>query len=71
MLPASEWQRMERKLESLRSPPLTRAAQIQRRKESLHEHSKKIVKNWENTIEGQRLKRLQAHKIREEQEEVS
>lgn len=40
-------------------------------KEALHQHSKNIVKNWENTIEGQRLKRLQARQLREQEEEVS
>lgn len=44
---------------------------MQRKKEALHQQSKTIVKNWENTIEGQRLKRLQARQLREVEEEVS
>ncbi|XP_064401138.1 cilia- and flagella- associated protein 210-like [Halichondria panicea] len=39
-------------------------------REELHQRSKSIVKHWENTIEGQRLKKLQAGKIREEAEEA-
>jgi len=40
-----------------------------REREELHNKSKELVKHWENTIEGQRLKKLQARNIREEQEE--
>jgi len=40
-----------------------------REREELHTLSKEKVKHWENTIEGQRLKKLQARKIREEKEE--
>lgn len=43
---------------------------MQRQKEELHKQSKSVVKNWENTIEGQRIKRLQARHLREEKEEV-
>lgn len=43
---------------------------VQKRERSaLHEKSRELVKGWENTIEGQRLKKLQARNIREEQEE--
>lgn len=43
-------------------------AKMKQRKE-LHSLSKDTVKHWENTIEGQRLKKLQARQIREEKEE--
>lgn len=56
---------------SWQDPSPSKAVQIQKRKEELHKQSKTIVKNWENTIEGQRLKRLQARQLREEEEEVS
>lgn len=39
-------------------------------KEALYQQSKSTVKHWENTIEGQRLKRLQARQLKEEEEEV-
>ncbi|XP_062517668.1 cilia- and flagella- associated protein 210-like [Corticium candelabrum] len=35
----------------------------------MHETSRNIVKHWENTIEGQRQKKLQSKRIREEKEE--
>eukprot|EP00794_Sanderia_malayensis_P003148 gene3148-3617_t len=38
-------------------------------RENLHETSKNLVKHWENTNEGIRLKKLQARKLREEKEE--
>ncbi len=68
MLSAGEWQRMKGQLNSWEEDKVSR---IQARRLALHEHSKEIVKNWGNTIEGQRLKRLQAHQIREDGEEVS
>ena len=43
----------------------------QQQKEEKHSKSKSIVRNWENTIDGQRLKRLQAMKLKNEQEEVA
>lgn len=55
---------------SWKDPPPSKASMIQKRKEELHMQSKAIVKNWENTIEGQRIKRLQARQLREEEEEV-
>lgn len=71
MLPVSEWLRMKEKFSSWQDPAPSVAVQVQRRRQSLHQKSKAIVSNWENTIEGQRLKRLQARQIREEEEEVS
>ncbi len=61
---------MQGQLASWRDPPVTKAAQIQNRRKELHEHSKGVVKNWSNTIEGHRQKRLQARKIKEDKEEV-
>ena len=71
VLPANEWRRINEKLRSWENPSPTKAAQMQTKREELHKQSQSIVKNWENTIEGQRLKRLQARQIREEKEEVS
>jgi len=70
VLPAKEWERMRHKFSVWQNPPPSKAVLRQKKKEELHEHSKAVVKNWENTIEGQRIKRLQARKIREEEEEV-
>lgn len=39
-------------------------------KEALYKQSKDMVKNWSNTIAGQRLQKLEARKIREEKEEA-
>ena len=71
MLPSSEWKRIKEKYASWQDPAPTKETQIHMQKEALHQHSKNIVKNWENTIEGQRLKRLQARQLREQEEEVS
>jgi len=70
VLEAKEWARMHDKLATWRNPPVSKQAQIQHHKMELHQHSQNIVKNWSNTIEGHRQKRLQAHKVKEEKEEV-
>ena len=92
MLAAEEWVRIKDSLSSGSVKAELRQAQLDARR-TLHQHSKAIVSNWENTIEvckpcspgfhnspnlllssvflqGQRLKKLQAKKIREEKEEV-
>lgn len=61
---------MKEKYASWQNPAPTKAEQMQKQKQALYQHSKSVVKNWENTIEGQRLKRLQARQLREEEEEV-
>ena len=71
VLGASEWQRMTGKSISDREYASYKEAQIQKRREALHEMSKDRVKHWENTIAGQRQKRLHARQLRLEQEEVS
>ena len=71
VLSGSEWQRMKDNLASWRDPVPSKAEKEEKRKKDLYRLSQDIVKNWENTIEGQRLKRLEAHQVREEQEEVS
>ena len=71
MLPSSEWNRIKGKYSSWQDPAPSQAAEMQMHRETLHQHSQSVVKDWENTIEGQRLKRLQARQLREEEEEVS
>ncbi|XP_002739203.1 cilia- and flagella- associated protein 210-like [Saccoglossus kowalevskii] len=68
VLSKTDWQRIQDQLsKSSREEQRMRA---QREQElALHERSKEVVKNWSNTIAGQRLKKLEARKIREEKEE--
>lgn len=70
-MPVSEWERIQGKFSSWCNPAPSRNVQVQRKNESLHRQSTSIVKHWENTIEGQRLKRLEARKLREDEEEAS
>jgi membrane protein involved in colicin uptake len=70
VLPSSEWKRIQEKFSSWQNPCPSRALKEQQRKEALHQHSKSVVQHWENTIEGQRIKRLEARKLQEEKEEV-
>jgi len=63
-----DWQRIQNSLTKYNQA--AEKAELQKRdRENLHAVSKELVKHWENTIEGQRLKKLQARKLREEQEE--
>ncbi len=69
VVPSQEWERIRGSLhDTTREAERTRA-ELDATK-ARHERSKVIVSNWENTIEGQRLKKLQARKLREEEEEV-
>jgi len=63
-----DWQRIQNSLTKY-NQAAEKAEQQKRDRENLHAASKELVKHWENTIEGQRLKKLQARKLREEQEE--
>ncbi len=71
VLPFSEWKRIKAKFSSWQDPVPSRAVEERRRKEALHEQSRCSVQHWENTIEGQRLKRLEARKHREVKDEVT
>lgn len=71
VLPLNEWDRIKAKFSSWKDPIPSRVIEEQKRKNALYQQSKSIVQHWENTIEGQRLKRLEARKIREDEEEVS
>ena len=64
-----DWQRIQNSLSKYNSEKEKYEVQKRDRVE-LHNKSKELVKHWENTIEGQRLKKLQARNIREEQEEI-
>ncbi|XP_071491246.1 cilia- and flagella- associated protein 210-like [Diadema antillarum] len=69
VLSKSDWSRIAAQLE--RKQREEEAIRKRREaKEALHKETKEIVKNWSNTIAGQRLKKLEARKIREEKEEA-
>ncbi|XP_063070604.1 cilia- and flagella- associated protein 210 [Engraulis encrasicolus] len=68
ILPKSEWLRIQGTLNQANkyNESLIEAA---RQREAMHLRSKEVVKFWSNTIAGQRQKKLEAKKIREEVEE--
>ncbi|KAL2080976.1 hypothetical protein ACEWY4_022829 [Coilia grayii] len=68
ILPKSEWLRIQDSLNHVNkyNESLMEAA---RQREAMHLRSKEVVKFWSNTIAGQRQKKLEAKKIREEVEE--
>ncbi|XP_060784831.1 cilia- and flagella- associated protein 210 [Neoarius graeffei] len=68
VLPTSEWRRIQDSVNRVNKQheDLIAAA---RQREAMHLRSKEVVKNWSNTIAGQRQKKLEAKKIREEIEE--
>uniref|UniRef100_A0A8C4SDG3 Cilia and flagella associated protein 210 n=1 Tax=Erpetoichthys calabaricus TaxID=27687 RepID=A0A8C4SDG3_ERPCA len=68
ILPKAEWQRIQENINKVNSEAEW-LQQVRREKESLHERSKEVVKNWSNTIAGQRQKKLEEKRIWEEQEE--
>lgn len=68
VLPQREWNRIQDNLDS-RSKELERIREAKRQKEQLHAESLNVVKNWSNTIAGQRQRKLEARKIREAKEE--
>jgi len=68
VLPRDTWNRITSRLEDKTQDERHGAARIAERKR-LHEKSKTVVKNWSNTIEGQRQRKLAARAERLEQEE--
>ncbi|XP_072029416.1 cilia- and flagella- associated protein 210-like [Amphiura filiformis] len=68
VLSKGDWNRIQAQLDrSARESERIRSEKEQ--KEALKQQSKDLVKNWSNTIAGQRLKKLEARKIREAKEE--
>ncbi|KAM9851246.1 cilia- and flagella- associated protein 210 [Aulostomus maculatus] len=68
VLTRSDWLRIQDELNQVnRDQESQREATKQR--EALHLQSKDVVKQWSNTIAGQRQKKLEAKKIREQVEE--
>merc|ERR1712226_142580 len=60
-----DWLRIQNNLSKYNADK-ERYEEQKREREELHNKSKDLVKHWENTIEGQRLKKLQARNVREE-----
>ncbi|XP_072435374.1 cilia- and flagella- associated protein 210 isoform X1 [Chiloscyllium punctatum] len=68
VLPKVEWQRIQDNLNNVNKEAEFIRAQKEE-KEALHLKSKEVTKYWTNTIAGQRQKRLDARKLRQEKEE--
>jgi len=69
VLPRSEWKRIQDRLKP-QSEDETKMQAIIADRERLHQKSMDTVKNWSNTIQGQRNRKLQARKLRLEAEEI-
>ncbi|KAM4626159.1 cilia- and flagella- associated protein 210 [Discoglossus pictus] len=68
VLPKAEWERIKNNVNSLEREAMQIYEEMKER-EALHLRSKEVVKNWTNTIVGQRQKRLKSKQLREEKEE--
>jgi hypothetical protein len=69
VLPRESWDRITSRLDSKTVNEQQTECRIAERKR-LHEKSKSVVKNWSNTIEGQRQRKLAARAERLENEEL-
>ncbi|KAL7384639.1 hypothetical protein ABVT39_006131 [Epinephelus coioides] len=68
VLTKAEWLRIQDDLNQVNKDK-ERMREAAKQREALHLQSKEVVKLWSNTIAGQRQKKLEAKKIREEIEE--
>ncbi|KAM9487155.1 cilia- and flagella- associated protein 210 [Clarias gariepinus] len=68
VLPTGEWRRIQDSVQRVNREQ-ERLIAAARQREALHLHSQEVVKNWPNTIAGQRQRKLEEKKIREEIEE--
>ncbi|CAH1789509.1 unnamed protein product [Owenia fusiformis] len=68
VLTGKDWQRIQNSL-NRNVIEEQRIAKLREEREALRQRSKDTVKNWGNTIAGQRQRKLEARKIREEKEE--
>lgn len=68
VLKKEDWDRIQYQLNK-RAIEQEKIRAAREAKERLHQLSKERVKNWSNTIVGQRQRKLEARKIREEKEE--
>ncbi|XP_029315206.1 coiled-coil domain-containing protein 173 [Cottoperca gobio] len=68
VLTNGEWLRIQDELNRVNKDEES-MREVAKQRETLHMQSKEVVKLWSNTIAGQRQKKLEAKKIREEIEE--
>ncbi|XP_034740944.1 coiled-coil domain-containing protein 173 isoform X2 [Etheostoma cragini] len=68
VLTKAEWQRIQDEINQVNKDK-ERMREAAKQREALHLQSKEVVKLWSNTIAGQRQKKLEAKKLREEIEE--
>lgn len=68
VLPKDKWEKIKARLEP-RSVEDARLLERIEERERLHQKSIEVVKNWPNTIQGQRQRKLEARKLRLEAEE--
>lgn len=68
VLSNNDWMRIQNAL-SNHDPKREAHEQRLRERQELRDRSKEVVKNWDNTIEGQRQKKLKAKAIRDEEDE--
>ncbi|XP_076025999.1 cilia- and flagella- associated protein 210-like [Genypterus blacodes] len=68
VLPKAKWLRIQEELNHVNKDE-ERIREAANQRKALHQQSKDMVKLWSNTLAGQRQKRLEAKKIREEIEE--
>ncbi|KAL8587022.1 hypothetical protein ACOMHN_023412 [Nucella lapillus] len=69
VLPKSEWDRIEKEL-NRRQIEEERVRRIKADQEEKKQKAKELVKTWGNTLAGQRQRKLEARKQREEKEEA-
>ncbi|KAK5860975.1 hypothetical protein PBY51_022408 [Eleginops maclovinus] len=68
VLTKGEWQRIQDELNRVNKDKES-MKEAAKQREALHVQSTEVVKKWSNTIAGQRQKKLEAKKVREEAEE--
>ncbi|XP_027020132.2 protein CFAP210 isoform X2 [Tachysurus fulvidraco] len=68
VLPTSEWRRIQDSVNRVNKQH-ERLIAAAREREAMHLRSKEVVKTWPNTIAGQRQKKLESKKIRDDIEE--
>ncbi|XP_065185367.1 cilia- and flagella- associated protein 210-like [Sycon ciliatum] len=70
IMPESEWDRITGTIDRSRAVDVM-AETTRRDREALHQTSNAMVKTWDSTLEGQRLKRLERLKLKADREEAN
>lgn len=68
VLSKADWERIQQQLHR-KQMEAERMQKIHEEREAIKNRSKEMVKDWGNTIKGQRQRKLEARKIREQKEE--